>query len=172
MKSESLTLRISPELKENIELQVQKNKVKTSDFVRAVLERELLNQTEEENIFSNGFSYLTGCDFFNSNEFLYLYTWIVTKMDNRDSNISKDEIYTIKEILFSTINNAVITIDAKREFEKILQDVFHFQNESEYRRHLKFNSNGNSFTLNLSIINDFLSNHFRNRFITTVYLNI
>lgn len=137
--------------------------------MREILENEVLPKTEDFQaiILDKDFTNISEFDFFNSNKFLFLYSWIMEKMLNSYLNKSIDSITTIntiKEILFSTINNSYISFEAKREFEKILQDVLQYNNESEYLKTFRFNKSGNSSSVNFAIIINFISQHTFYRF--------
>lgn len=169
MKTESLTLRITPTLRVEAEKMAKNAQKKLSNLVREILENEVLLKTDykQKTILEKDFNNTSEFDFFNSNGFIFLYSWIMEKMMTPYLNKSIEPtstIFMLKKMLFSTINNSHIPFEVKREFEKILQDVLQYDNQSEYLKSFRFNQSGNSSSVNFLVIINFLKQHTDSRF--------
>ena len=125
MKSEILNLRIPTSLKEKLEIDSNDNNITLSDLARQIIFSYYEN--DEFDIPQ----YDLELDFYNSNEFLYLITWILEKrLNNYDSNNIK-VFEGLKRIASKALNNKYFPIELKNEFEKVYVDLSRFIYEYE-----------------------------------------
>ncbi len=120
MKSEILNLRIPASLKEKLENEAGENSISLSDLARDILLSHF-KDNDELNIFRDN-----EINFFNTNEFLYLITWLFEKrLNNYDTN--KIQVFEdLKKIVMKAMNDSYIPSDLQKEFEKVYVDLSRF----------------------------------------------
>lgn len=120
MKSEILNLRIPASLKEKLENESGDNDITLSDLTRDILLSHYM-ENEGDNLF-----FESEINFYNSNEFLYLITWLFEKrLNNYDTN--KIQVFEdLKKIVMKAMNESYFPNELKKEFEKVYVDLSRF----------------------------------------------
>lgn len=125
MKSEILNLRVPASLKERLEIEANDNSITLSDLARDIISSHYENNDIDIPMFN------LELNFYNSNEFIYLITWIFEKrLNNYDSN--HIQVFEgLKKISLKAMNNKYFPIELKKEFEKVYVDLSRFIYEYE-----------------------------------------
>lgn len=120
MKSEILNLRIPASLKEKLENEAGDNDITLSDLTRDILLSHYIENEDDTPFFQSEIN------FYNSNEFLYLITWLFEKrLNNYDTN--KIQVFEdLKKIVMKAMNDSYIPSDLQKEFEKVYVDLSRF----------------------------------------------
>lgn len=120
MKSEILNLRIPAALKEQLEKEANYNGITLSDLAREIISSHYETSVQDSLVFNLDFN------FYTSNEFIYLITWIFEKrLNNYDSN-NVQVFEGLKKIVMKAMNNSYFPNELKKEFEKVYVDLSHF----------------------------------------------
>ncbi|MDD3004493.1 hypothetical protein [Flavobacterium sp.] len=120
MKSEILNLRIPASLKEKLEDEANDNNLTLSDLSRDILLSHYQNN-EDHNIFLD-----KEITLYNSNEFLYLITWLFEKrLNNYDTN-NIQVFEGLKKNVMKVMNDSYFPNELKQEFEKVYVDLSRF----------------------------------------------
>jgi hypothetical protein len=125
MKSDILNVRISRKLRNLLIEDSDQKDISLSDNVRGILttysmelqSKEVDNQT----LFDNNFP--------NSNEFIYLISWMYEKSRDPINWGLKNDLEDLKKIVLEVIKNDCFPNDLKREFEKVLLDILRLISE-------------------------------------------
>ena len=117
MKSEILNLRIPAALKEKLEKEANDNGITLSDLARDIISSHYETIVKDNLIFNLDYN------FYTSNEFIYLLTWIFEKrLNNYDSN-NIHVLERLKRIAMKAMNNSDFPPEIKKEFEKVYVDL-------------------------------------------------
>lgn len=133
MKSEILNLRIPASLKERLEIEASHNSITLSDLARDIISSYYENKEIDIPILN------LELNFFNSNEFMYLITWILEKRLNYYDSNSVQVFEGLKVIALKAMNNIYSSFELKKEFEKVYVDLSRFIYEYEIpNNHFRF----------------------------------
>jgi len=125
MKSDILNVRISRKLRNLLIEDSDQKDISLSDNVRDILTAysvELQNEEiDNQTLFDNNFP--------NSNEFIYLISWIYEKSRDPINWGLKNDLEDLKKIILEVIKNDCFPNDLKREFEKVLLDILRLISE-------------------------------------------
>lgn len=120
MKSEILNLRIPASLKQKLEKDAVENSITLSDLAREIISSHYETSLQDNLLFNLDYN------FYASNEFIYLITWIFEKrLNNYDSN-NIQVFERLKKIVMIAINDSYFPSNLKKEFEKVFVDLSHF----------------------------------------------
>jgi hypothetical protein len=125
MKSDILNVRIPKKLRDTLINDSNQKGISLSDNVRDILttysvelqSEEVDNQTLSDNNFPN------------SNEFIYLISWMYEKSRDPINWGLKKELEDLKVIVLRVIKNDSFSHDLKQEFEKVLADLLRLISE-------------------------------------------
>lgn len=125
MKSDNLNVRISNKLRDMLTDDSDQKGISLSDNVREVLtsycEQEQYEEIDNQTLFDNNYP--------NSNEFIYLVSWMYDKQKDHRHLGSENDLQDLKIIVLEVIKNNCFPNDLKREFEKVLVDIIRLINE-------------------------------------------
>lgn len=133
MKSEILNIRIPASLKERLETEASDNSTTLSELAREIMS----SYYENNEVYDTSFDLES--KFYNSNEFMYLITWMFEKrLNNYDSNNVK-VFEGLKSIAMKAMNNNYFSTELRKEFEKVYVDLSRFIYEYEIpNNHFRF----------------------------------
>jgi hypothetical protein len=149
MKSVILNVRISQELKNNLEKQSEEEGVTISDLIRNILNNHSDNET----------SNLLDMDYlYHSNQFLYLITWMFEKRDCAFDGKTEIELLRIKSIVTDVMREQSFPSDLKLEFEKVLVDLVRYiNNYNAERMQFHFCKPNHSESFNYSMLIEYIT---------------
>ncbi len=154
MKSTILNVRIPVELKNSLEKIIQSEKTTISDLVRDILQ---VHVEDSENYFANIFESLKTVKY-NSNDFIYLISWIYEKRVNYSDSNSEDTLIKLKSIIIKIIKDDDYPENLKIEFEKVFFDIIRFCNEQNNRnRQFTFGIANQHTSFNYSVLKEFIN---------------
>lgn len=127
MKHQTLNIRISQELKNKLFVDSLEMGISVSNYARDILlsyfeeqsntmNYELFKKQEEENLF-------------NSNQFIFLVTWIFEKRSNSFDQNEKRVLETFKQTSLNIIKNDKFPSELIKEFEKVYIELISYINE-------------------------------------------
>lgn len=130
MKSVVLNVRVPVSLKENLESYSLLNNLSISDCVRDIISNHYRVQEKNQNtslkcLRSESTEY-------NSNEFIYLITWLFEKRISPYDSNRKEVFIGLKKIVFKIIQNNSLPDELKLEFEKVFADLTRYISEFEF----------------------------------------
>nr|WP_315184428.1 hypothetical protein [uncultured Flavobacterium sp.] len=161
MKSEILNVRVPRKLRDTLIDDSDEKGISLSDNVREILTSysEELQREEVDNqtLFDNNYP--------NSNEFIYLISWMYEKIRDQYNWGLINDLEDLKKIVLKVIKNNSFPHDLKQEFEKVLIDIIRLISE--------FDSGNNKFrfcelcsdnAFDYVILRDYINNRaFENR---------
>lgn len=119
MKSNILTVRIPEKLRNRLIDDSDQKGITLSENVKNILNTysEELQREEVDNLtlFDNNYP--------NSNEFIYLISWMYEKMRDPCNWGLKNDLEDLKKIVLAVVKNDCFPHDLKLEFEKVLVDI-------------------------------------------------
>ncbi|WKL44894.1 hypothetical protein [Flavobacterium sp. ZE23DGlu08] len=125
MKSYILNVRIPEKLRNMLIDDSDQKGVSLSDNVRDILttysEELQSEEIDNQTLFDNNYP--------NSNEFIYLISWIYEKSRDPYNWGLKNDLEDLKKIVLEVIKNDCFPNDLKREFEKVLLDILRLISE-------------------------------------------
>ncbi|SEB06998.1 hypothetical protein SAMN05443667_12011 [Flavobacterium gillisiae] len=125
MKTVILNVRVSEETRDALIEESSNKGISISENIRAILSNHIKEDIDEENTdfsaFANGF--------YNSNEFLYLITWIYDKKGQPQDNSEKHILIELKNILLRVIKDNALPKHLIEEFENVLVDLIRVINQ-------------------------------------------
>ncbi len=159
MKSVILNVRISKDLKNALENQSLENEVSISDTIREIVENHFENVYDDEDLFVNPNL------LYNSNEFLFLVSWLFEKKDFAYDGNSEAQLLDIKKIILEAIKEKHFPNNLKCEFEKVLIDIIRYINTyHDEGNHFFFCKPHHSGSFDYSVLINYISNRaFENR---------
>lgn len=152
MKHQTLNIRISQALKNKLLVDSMSKNISISNYARDILtsyfeeqsegiDYELFKKQEDEKLF-------------NSNQFIFLVTWIIEKRNNSFDNHEKRVLETLKQTSLDIIKNDKFPSELKFEFEKIYVElssfIIEYGTNNSYFKFCLSNQN-NSFNYQLLI---------------------
>ncbi|MFT5252609.1 MAG: hypothetical protein ACI87N_001623 [Flavobacteriales bacterium] len=125
MKSVILNVRIPQKLRDALIVHSDQKDISLSDHVRAILitYNEELQRAEVDN------QTLFDIAYPNSNEFIYLISWLFDKRKDHHNQGSKSDLEDLKKIVFTVINNDHFPENLRQELEKVLLDILRLISE-------------------------------------------
>lgn len=161
MKSDILNVRVPRKLRDTLIDDSDEKGISLSDNVREILTSysEELQREEVDNqtLFDNNYP--------NSNEFIYLISWMYEKIRDQYNWGLINDLEDLKKIVLKVIKNNSFPHDLKQEFEKVLIDIIRLISE--------FDSGNNKFrfcelcsdnAFDYVILRDYINNRaFENR---------
>lgn len=161
MKSDILNVRVPRKLRDTLIDDSDEKGISLSDNVREILTSysEELQREEVDNqtLFDNNYP--------NSNEFIYLISWMYEKIRDQYNWGLINDLEDLKKIVLKVIKNNSFPHDLKQEFEKVLIDIIRLISE--------FGSGNNKFrfcelcsdnAFDYVILRDYINNRaFENR---------
>nr|WP_315173942.1 hypothetical protein [uncultured Flavobacterium sp.] len=161
MKSEILNVRVPRKLRDTLIDDSDEKGISLSDNIREILTSysEELQREEVDNqtLFDNNYP--------NSNEFIYLISWMYEKIRDQYNWGLINDLEDLKKIVLKVIKNNSFPHDLKQEFEKVLIDIIRLISE--------FDSGNNKFrfcelcsdnAFDYVILRDYINNRaFENR---------
>ncbi|MGO4905796.1 hypothetical protein [Flavobacterium sp. W20_MBD1_R3] len=125
MKSDTLNVRIPRKLRDTLINDSDQKGISLSDNVRDILttysEELQSEEVDNQTLFDNNFP--------NSNEFIYLISWMYEKSRDPINWGLKNDLKDLKKIVLEVIKNNCFPNDLKLEFEKVLLDILRLINE-------------------------------------------
>jgi hypothetical protein len=161
MKSDILNVRISEKLRKMLIDDSDQKGISLSDNVRDILttysEELQSEEVDNQTLFDNNYP--------NSNEFIYLISWMYEKIRDQYNWGLINDLEDLKKIVLKVIKNNSFPHDLKQEFEKVLIDIIRLISE--------FDSGNNKFrfcelcsdnAFDYVILRDYINNRaFENR---------
>lgn len=149
MKSVTLNVRISQDLKNKLEKQSQEDGAAISDLVRDILNNYIENEDS---------NYSLTDDLYHSNQFLFLITWIFEKRDCSLDGKTEFELQRLKSIVTNVISELSFPDDLKLEFEKVLVDLIRFLNNyHDYNMRFYFCKPNHSSSFDYSLLIEYIT---------------
>lgn len=161
MKSDILNVRVPRYLRDTLIDNSDQKGISLSDNVRDILTSysEELQREEVDNqtLFDNNYP--------NSNEFIYLISWVYDKSRDPINWGLKKDLEDLKAIVLQVIKNDCFPHDLKREFEKVLIDILRLINEfGTGNNKLRFCELYSDNAFDYVILRDYINNRaFENR---------
>lgn len=124
MKHQTLNIRISQELKHKLLVDSMSKNTSISNYARDILTSYFVEQREGMNY--ELFKKQEEEKLFNSNQFIFLVTWIFEKKNNSFDNNEKRILETLKETSLDIIKNDKFPSALKIEFEKVYVELTNF----------------------------------------------
>lgn len=125
MKSVILNVRISEKLRTTLIDDSDQKGITVSDNVRDILitysEELQSEEVDNQTLFDNNYP--------NSNQIIYLFSFMYEKIRDPVNWGSKNELEDLKKIVLEVIKNDCFPHDLKQEFEKVLIDILRLINE-------------------------------------------
>jgi hypothetical protein len=125
MKSDILNVRISEKLRKMLIDDSDQKGISLSDNVRDILttysEELQSEEVDNQTLFDNNYP--------NSNEFIYLISWMYEKSRDPYNWGLKNDLEDLKKIVLEVIKNNCFPNDLKKEFEKVLLDILRLISE-------------------------------------------
>lgn len=119
MASDILNVRISRKLRNMLIEDSDQKDISLSDNVRDILTTYSLElqskEVDNQTLFDNNYP--------NSNEFIYLISWMYEKSRDPINWGLKNDLEDLKKIVLEVIKNDCFPNNLKREFEKVLLDI-------------------------------------------------
>lgn len=161
MKSEILNVRVPRKLRDTLIDDSDEKGISLSDNVREILtsysEEIQREEVDNQTLFDNNYP--------NSNEFIYLISWMYEKIRDQYNWGLINDLEDLKKIVLKVIKNNSFPHDLKQEFEKVLIDIIRLISE--------FGSGNNKFrfcelcsdnAFDYVILRDYINNRaFENR---------
>ena len=161
MKSDILNVRIPEKLKNMLIDDSDQKGISLSDNVRDILttyNKELQNEeVDNQTLFDNNYP--------NSNEFIYLISWMFEKSRDPYNWGLKNDLEDLKKIVLEVIKNDCFPNDLKQEFEKVLLDILRLISEFGTRNNqFRFCELCSNDAFDYVILRDYINNRaFENR---------
>ncbi|MFV8339625.1 hypothetical protein ACNQGL_10175 [Flavobacterium sp. LB3P21] len=125
MKSDILNVRIPEKLRKMLIDDSDQKGISLSDNVRDILttysEELQSEEVDNQTLFDNSYP--------NSNEFIYLISWMYEKSRDPYNWGLKNDLEDLKKIVLEVIKNNCFPNDLKKEFEKVLLDILRLISE-------------------------------------------
>lgn len=125
MKSDILNVRIPEKLRNMLIDDSDQKGISLSDNVRDILttysEELQSEEVDNQTLFDNNYP--------NSNEFIYLISWMYEKSRDPYNWGLKNDLEDLKKIVLEVIKNDCFPNDLKQEFEKVLLDILRLISE-------------------------------------------
>lgn len=119
MASDNLSVRIPKKLRDILIEDSDQKGISLSDNVRDILTTYSLElqskEVDNQTLFDNNYP--------NSNEFIYLISWMYEKSRDPINWGLKNDLEDLKKIVLEVIKNDCFPNNLKREFEKVLLDI-------------------------------------------------
>lgn len=152
MKHKTLNIRISQALKHKLLVDSMSKSTSISNYARDILTSYFEEQSEGMNY--ELFKKQEEEKLFNSNQFIFLVTWIFEKRNNSFDNNEKRVLKTLKETTLDIIKNDNFPSELKNEFEKVYVEltsfIIEYGTNNSYFKFCLSNQN-NSFNYQLLI---------------------
>lgn len=155
MKSDILNVRIPEKLRNMLMEDSNQKGISLSDNARKILisHYQKLSVAEIDN------QTLHDIRFPNSNEFIFLITWLLEKIKDPVHCGSKNDLQEIKKIVLEVVKNNFFPNDLKQEFEKVLVDVLRLIGEyNAGNNHFQFCELYSNDAFDYSILRDYINN--------------
>lgn len=115
MKSDILNVRIPQKIKNLLNTESDQLGINLSDNIRDILSNHCYkNNTQNLTI---------DAKLYNSNEFLFLITWLIDKRNNNYNNNNIEVLVNIKKVIYKVINDSTFPDYIRSEFEKVHNDL-------------------------------------------------
>lgn len=155
MKSDILNVRIPRKLRDTLINDSDQKGISLSDNAREILTSYYQNLSGAE--IDN--QTLHDIRFPNSNEFIFLITWLLEKITDPVHGGSKNDLQEIKKIVLEVVKNNFFPNDLKQEFEKVLVDVLRLIGEyGTGNNHFQFCEMYSNDAFDYSILRDYINN--------------
>jgi hypothetical protein len=118
MKSVILNVRISLEIKNVLVDEANKKGTNFSDNIREILTNHCQEEQNKHSILGN--------KIYNSNEFLFLFAWLMEKRRYQNDNNEIGVLNDLKNVTYKVINDESIEEYIREEFEKVHFDLKRF----------------------------------------------
>ena len=162
MNSAILNVRIPQDLKNKLEKLSVQNNASTSDILRDILSNHF-DYVENEAPDYEDEDYL-----YNSNQFLFLVTWVFEKKFCCYDGHSERDLHSLKNTVIDVIKEKSFPTDLKLEFEKVLVDLVRYLGDyHSENNHFRFGRSNYSSTFNYDILINYI---FSRAFEDVIYL--
>lgn len=161
MKTDILSIRIPKKLKNKLIDNAHQKGITLSENVNLIL-MEYTTEPQNEEIDNQT---LFDIEFSNSNEFIYLTSWVFDKIKNPYHDGGNNELEDLKTITLEVIKNNCFPFYLRKEFEKVLFDLLRVINENESKdQRFKFCELYSQDAFDYTYLRDYLRNRaFENR---------